>query len=293
MLRKTILFITLLLFFLSFTIVDAKTNMTISCPTGNQAVNDKINVTIIVKPDQEIDTVAIDLLSWDKKVLELEKIDKGNLFEDSPVWLKGTIDKGTLTGVCWGCNIPTLSEGKYITLTFKCIANGKTLLSLDTVGVANAGLDVPVEKHNCYIQVGETSEPDEGNGGGGGDIPPDIPDIPVNETENDCEEYTNETIIPVDETENETIIPVDETKPVKNDTYIPNNTIPVDENINENLDDFHSNLVYYVVIILIVLLSIFVYLIVRYYKNKEEEQDDEEELFLEDEDDETNSGSKL
>lgn len=156
MLRRKIIYIILFLFLFNINTVNANTVITIEYPKNHIEIGEIINLTIIVTPDREIDTVAIDSLTWNKDILELVSIKRENLFENTLIWINGTIDndEGNLTRLCWGCNIPTSTKGKYITLTFKGKANGKSDISLNKIGVARAGEDIPLDIYNCSITVG-------------------------------------------------------------------------------------------------------------------------------------------
>jgi len=134
--------------------VKASTEVLLDIRSENPAVDEEFNVDIIVKPDQSIDTVAIETVTWDRDLLELVKVEQGNLFNGSLVWIDGDISKGMLTGMCWGSEYSTDSMGKFATLVFKGKTDGYSMISLDEVGVASAGLDVPVVKHGCYAMVG-------------------------------------------------------------------------------------------------------------------------------------------
>lgn len=136
------------------TITSTATEMLLDVKDGNISVNEEFKVDIIVKPNQEIDTVAIESLTWDSSLLELTKVEQGDLFNCSLVWMDGSINAGTLTGLCWGCDFPTAVSGKYATLTFRGKTDGYSMISLDDVGVARAGLNIPVVKYNCYALVG-------------------------------------------------------------------------------------------------------------------------------------------
>jgi hypothetical protein len=142
--------------------VKAETEMMLFSPdTDNHIeIGEEIDITVAVRPDREIDTVAIDKLTWDKDVLDFINIRQGNLFENSLVWLEGKIGIGNLSGLCWGCNVPTSTDGDFATFTFKGKGNGDSEIKLESVGIARAGDDIPTIKHNLVVFVGSGSDGD-------------------------------------------------------------------------------------------------------------------------------------
>lgn len=129
------------------------------------------------------DTVAINLLTYNPDVLELKKVEKGDLFDFWLVWIEGEIDnsKGQLRSVCGASNESSNTNGTFVTLTFKALTDGMAYVTVQHLGVARAGdalpIECPCDFNSCEVKVGTGVYDDDnggsGGGGGGGYIPPD------------------------------------------------------------------------------------------------------------------------
>lgn len=135
-------------------VCSAKIEMRCQPDVINIEIGETFSVDVVVKPDQKIDTVAIDIMSWDKNILEFVDVEKGNLFNNSLVWINGTGNVGNYTSMCWGCDVPTDKEGIFARFTFKGIGNGTSVVSLNSVGAAFAGVSLKVLTENMTVRVG-------------------------------------------------------------------------------------------------------------------------------------------
>lgn len=114
-----------------------------------------------------IDTVATNSISWDADALTCLSVEHGSLFNDTTIWLPGTINnlKGTIVNSLWASAQPTDVAGSYIMLSFR--AKSSTSLSIDVsgCGIARNGTDVPKTVHDtCVVTVD------------GGSVLPDVAD---------------------------------------------------------------------------------------------------------------------
>jgi hypothetical protein len=146
--------IVLLLMMVITSVCSAKVEMRCQPDVINIEIDDTFSVDVVVKPDQKIDTVAIDLMSWDKGILEFVGVEQGDLFNNSLVWINGTVNIGNYTSMCWGCDVPTNTEGVFARFTFKGIRNGTSIISLNGVGAAFAGVPLKVLTKNMTVRVG-------------------------------------------------------------------------------------------------------------------------------------------
>ncbi len=300
---KTTIFLLLLLLLFSSLAPTAQATPTTAQFIPSSTIlmkNDTFTVTIKVSPGQEIDTVAIDLLTWNPTVLECLYIQQGNLFLNPLVWLGGRINNtaGQLTLMVISSPNSTNNPGNFCSITFKARASGISTIAIELLGIARNGTDLP--KHilnSCQITVeGQYTPPP---------INPPV-DPPVQPPANN----TNQTTPP----ENETIIPPD--NPVDNDTYVPIDNTTDDQNdttppVNDDdlppagessfFDNIPTTIIIYLVVA-IVLISIFAYIVVRHFQNRTEEKEDQDvddlDAYIEKNfggggDDETDSRSEL
>lgn len=146
--------------------------------------NETFTIDIMVDPSDVIDTVAIDLVSWDSSLLQCLDLNKGGLFEESTVWIDGDINSGNITNICWGSHASTDVTGKYITLTFKALKEGACNIVLDEVGIAHAGEPFDKDVTNCQVTIGAGGSPDpiapiNEETGNGEAFEFELPEIPV------------------------------------------------------------------------------------------------------------------
>ena len=241
-------------------------------PSEKNADNgDLFAVVLYVTVVGEADTVAVDLITWDADVLECTNIVKGDLFSDVIIWLRGTIQDGSVTGSVMASNIPISDKsGIYSTLSFRVKNAGDTTITLHDFGVARAGepLDVNI-LGGCHVIVLSSSPPV---------TPPIIPPVqpPQNQTQNnDTTNTTNNTIPPVNET-NETIPPIipPVTPPPNNSQNDTNSSKyqPISNKVK--ITDNANWLPYYVVLssIFIVFIGAMGVLKARIKKQKEKEE---------------------
>jgi len=131
---------------------------------------DTFNVSLYVTANQVINTVATDLITYDKNVIECLSVQKGDLFPDAVIWIPSTIinQNGTLKNMVWGSQATTNSSGTFCILTFRA-KTGTTNIVIDeqNYGVANAGLSLNRSILNsCKVIVA-----------GGGSIIPSVSNI--------------------------------------------------------------------------------------------------------------------
>ena len=146
----------IILFLLIATAVTVSANNEIMCNSddNNILTGDLVKISVIVKPEQDIDTVAINRMSWNPEILEFVSVEKGDLFGCSLVYFEGNVTSGSYAGFCWACNNPTDEQGVLASFSFRTLRNGSTEISLDDVGVACAGRSLPLNMSNCVIDVG-------------------------------------------------------------------------------------------------------------------------------------------
>ena len=153
----------ILLLFLIPTI-SAKTTLEIK-PSEISVDNGEIfNITLIISPEEEIDTVATDLITWNNNILECMSVKRETLFDDALIWIPGEInnEEGKIELMVWGSQIPTNIQGNYITISFKAIDEGETdiLVDYDEYGVARAGVEIDKEiLNNCHVICGAGASP--------------------------------------------------------------------------------------------------------------------------------------
>lgn len=159
-LMRRVVLIVLLLTMIAST-VQASTEMFLESNKNNISIGEQFEVQVIVKPDIDIDTVAIDKMSWDSDVLEFLGMTQGNLFSCSLVWIKGSANGGNYAGMCWACGTPTSTQGILATFTFEALTNGTSAISLDEVGIVRAGEPIHPVIRNCSIAVGSVFKPQD------------------------------------------------------------------------------------------------------------------------------------
>jgi hypothetical protein len=106
----------------------------------------EFNISIEVEPMELIDAVATDLITFDPSIVECKSIEWGDLFEDTTVQIKGTIDNtnGTIKLMAWGSTIRTDQPGIFVNITFKAISVGETNIVIDETkaGISRGGYGV-------------------------------------------------------------------------------------------------------------------------------------------------------
>lgn len=121
------------------------------------------NVTIWVLPTQMIDTVATNTISWDAGDLICLGVEHGNLFNETTIWLPGTIDnvKGAIFNSIWASSQPTSTSGTYIVLSFRAKSSTRIIIDMEGCGIARNGTDVPKTIQNTLsVNVGGSVLPD-------------------------------------------------------------------------------------------------------------------------------------
>lgn len=289
----------IILFFICCSALASATTTVRITPTSKVlVVGETFNITLTVTPDQDVDTVGIDLLTWNKDVLDCISVQQGNLFPESLVWLGGKINNtaGKLEWMVVASNMPIHTENILCNITFRVKAPGISTIAIDQFAVARNGSSIPNHAlNNCQITIDSPYTPPPPAD------PPITPPAQTNTTNDTC--CGNQTTPP----ENNTI-PVNDTTPPDNETYIPieNNTLPINQTTddaalppNNNQETIPTTILIYLLIIIIVI-GIVAYAIVRHYKNKQDDEDDEQDD-IDDfisklggpGDDETSSGNQL
>ncbi len=115
-------------------------------------------VEILVEPTEPIDTVATDYISWDPSIVDCVGIQRGGLFNDTTIWIPGTIDKnkGEIRNMVWASVTPTDDSGVFVVLTFYGKKDGTTSITINEseCGIARAGKDISKTLFNaCSITV--------------------------------------------------------------------------------------------------------------------------------------------
>ena len=134
-----------ILFLLLFSAVVSAQDTTIEMHPPEITVDSgqTFNVSLFVTANQVVNTVATDLITWDKNVLECLSVRQGGLFPDTVIWIQGTInnENGTIKSMVWGSQLTTNSSGTFAILTFKA-KSGTTDIVIDpeNYGVANDGI---------------------------------------------------------------------------------------------------------------------------------------------------------
>jgi len=117
------------------------------------------DVTIWVSPTETIDTVATDLIYWNPAVMECVSITHGDLFQETTIWIPGTIDneKGNILNMVWASSTPVNNtSGTYVILGFKAKQATTTIVvAKEKCGVARIGVPVSFQiKNACVVNVG-------------------------------------------------------------------------------------------------------------------------------------------
>lgn len=80
---------------------------------------DIIEIEVIVYPDENIDTACFDDLQWDSDYLELQDVERGDLFSNSLIWIENIDEKEFV----WGSTVNTNTAGTYGTFLFKVLGD--------------------------------------------------------------------------------------------------------------------------------------------------------------------------
>lgn len=78
---------------------------------------DTVRISISVDPEDSINTACFDDLEWDKQILELKYLSRGDLFSDRFIWIDH-IDEYEFT---WGSRSSTTEKGTFGTFVFEVI----------------------------------------------------------------------------------------------------------------------------------------------------------------------------
>jgi len=108
---------------------------------------DEIRITISVDPEDSINTACFDDLSWDKQMLNLKYVSRGDLFSERFIWIDN-IDEYEFT---WGSRYPTTEKGDFATFVFEVIGEGG--------GTPGGSTECPYELNDFTRITGEV-EPD-------------------------------------------------------------------------------------------------------------------------------------
>jgi hypothetical protein len=138
--------ISILLLFLFSAFASAQTTtIEITPPDITVESGHIFNITLYVSAEQLINTVATDLITYDKNVIECTNVQQGTLFPDTVIWIPARInnENGTLNNMVWGSQQGTTGSGAFCILTFRG-KTGSTSIVIDpeNYGVANAGVAV-------------------------------------------------------------------------------------------------------------------------------------------------------
>jgi hypothetical protein len=154
MLKKIIALFLLILFFPS---VSAITTLELLPHDIVVDTGQTFDIELYLTPGEEIDTVATDLITWDAGIIDCISIKQGELFNNSLVWIEGTIDNSTgkITNMVWGSQYPTSNPENYIILTFKSKKDGYANITVDSqhFGIARIGIDIECEIINNVVVV--------------------------------------------------------------------------------------------------------------------------------------------
>jgi hypothetical protein len=98
----------------------------------NIPIGTNFTVNITVNTTTWIDTVATDEITFSKDIMKCVKIEQGDLFASSTVWMSGTInnDTGKITNIVWGSRPATNTGGVFATLTFEALSIGTGYINI-------------------------------------------------------------------------------------------------------------------------------------------------------------------
>jgi hypothetical protein len=255
--KKTIVFFLIASLFIIPLASASQTTMQISPSSKVLEVGETFNLTITVKPGQEVDTVAIDLLKWNAGVIDCISVQKGDIFDNPVIWMSGKINNtaGKLQYMVMASNVPTTLEKQFCTIRFQAKRGGITTVSIQESGVARNGGALPKDILNsCQITVNPTAS--------------------NNTQTNQTEPTDNETQPVGNETDgtNDTVIPISDTNSTDDDTNKTSN-----EKVSPGLFDNIPPTTIMYVIIAIIIISVFAYIIVRHFQHKQEDKEDDED----------------
>lgn len=127
-------------------------------------------IDIIVSPSEYIDTVGINKIEWDSRIIVLDRVIKGDFYPSPLVWIEGTRGKSNLTWMCMASQETTNSQGIIATLKFRAREDGETYITSDStdVDLVLAGERKDVSVQHAKVIVGT------------GVYPSNVLDIPVN-----------------------------------------------------------------------------------------------------------------
>jgi hypothetical protein len=265
-------------------LASASTSVLVTPTTKVLTVGDTFTISLVVTPDQEVDTIAVDLLTWNNNVLDCIIVEKGNFFVNPLIWMQGNIhnDVGKLELMLMASSTPTKIPDILCNITFKAKNNGISVITIETFGVARNGTDLPKEILNsCQVTI----QPQSGDGS--------QQNPPIN-NENNTE---NQTLPPINETtpENNT---ANETQSITNDNSTNNSANQtVTGNNDIGIPDTISPTIILYAAIIIIAGSVISIIIVHHFKEKKEDEEefDIDEFFnkKEAENGKTDSGSQL
>jgi len=130
-------------------------------------IGDVFTVVLYVTVVGEVDTVAVDRITWDTNVLNCTGIVQGDLFPTTLIWLQGKATEDGLKDSVMADNTPiSNTSGTYSTLSFKVKGSGDTTITVHGFGVARAGLPLNTSiSGGCHVIVNSSSnyQPNETN----------------------------------------------------------------------------------------------------------------------------------
>jgi len=156
-------FAILLIFLLFFPVASAQTIVKFEPSTFTIDADETKSVNIEIVTDATIDTIATDYIHWDAKIMDCIGIQQGDFFNDSTIWIKGTIDnsKGEIRNMVWASRFPANASGTFVTLTFRGKKDGivKITINETETGIARGGVDIAKTVQGiCTVTV--TGNPD-------------------------------------------------------------------------------------------------------------------------------------
>lgn len=243
-------------------------------PTINQKVRDQFIVIFYVNQNQDADTIASDLITWDPSILSLAKIEHGDIFENWIVWLKGNIDNvsGRATGIVGASDVPANTSGQWIILTFVAIGSGTTEIIVNQFGVAKAGTDLDKKILNTCMVTIIGDVPSQPPIDADDTIEPPQEVIPNDDTTQENTTDTNENNETNGIIENETYEPTGENT-TKNETYEHTSLEPP----QKASTSIETNIFILAVILVGILIAVIIIDLYLGKRKAPEEQDNEED----------------
>ena len=146
----------LFFFMLTLSMTVASANPTMKLQNNNSVIDtgEQFDIIAYATTDTMLDTLAIEIMTFDGEHIECIDITRGDFFPDDTVWIPGKIEKHRVTGVAWGAiNEKDSGQGVFATYTFLAKQPGTLEIKIKEAGAAFGGNIIPIDTENCYVTI--------------------------------------------------------------------------------------------------------------------------------------------